>query len=192
MKEFIRTHKRVVLLCLAAVLVVAAAIGGTLAWITSRTYGLTNTFDPKEVPNEVHETFTQGGTTKSNVQIKNVGDMPAYIRVALVPVWRNLDGSGAGIPASLDQFTIATLPEGSTPVNKWVLDDGYYYYTEPVAPGASTQALIDTATVNTTKEGKYLELQILSQSIQALGMGAESAQEAFEIALAATTQNPGA
>ncbi len=188
MKEFIRTHKRVVLLCLAAVLVVAAAIGGTLAWLTSTPNSITNTFVPGEVPNLVTEDPFDG-TTKSNVRVQNTGNVDAYIRVALVPIWRNVsDNNGAGIAATLSQLTFTGFPG-----TKWTEGtDGYYYYEDRVTPGASTEALIGTAKVNVTHEGKYLELQILSQSIQADGMGAESAQEAFAIGLDATTENPGA
>ena len=196
MKDFVRIHKRAILLGLAALLVVAASIGGTLAWLTSTPSGLINTFVPGNVPNEIHEDFDDGDATKSNVMIKNVGNVNAFIRVVLVPIWRNTsDNSGAGIAADMSQLTISpALPTGSTPVNKWVYADGYYYYTEPVAPGAFTEELIGSATVNVVKDGKYLELQILSQSVQAEGMGQtiDTAQEAFQIAFNASAGSPGA
>lgn len=190
MKSFVRTHKRATLLGLAALLIVAASIGGTLAWLTSSPSGIVNTFTPGEVPNEVVETFN--GETKSNVRVKNTGNVDAYIRVALVPIWRNKsDNSGAGIAASLSQLTITpALPTGDTAVNNWVFADGYYYYSDKVAAGASTEALIGTATVNTTHDGKYLELQVLAQSIQADGTGATGAKDAFDKALVSTTTQP--
>lgn len=194
MKEFIRTHKRAVLLGLAAALIVAASIGGTLAWLTSNTGGLVNTFTPGNVPNTVEERFENG--VKSNVRVKNTGNVPAYIRVALVPIWRNLsDDSGAGISASLADFDFVGFPG-----TNWEDAGGYYYYTQPVDPAADggadsgmTGYLFTACTVKQAaidaNPGKYLELQILAQSIQADGMGATGAKDAFAKALATTT-NP--
>lgn len=188
MKKFVRTHKRAVLLSLAALLIVAASIGGTLAWLTSNPSGIVNTFTPGEVPNQVTEDPFDG-TTKSNVRVKNTGNVDAYIRVALVPIWRNKsDNNGAGIAASLSQLTFT---DGLPASSKWSLaTDGYYYYSDKVAAGASTEALIGTAKVNITHEGKYLELQVLAQSIQADGMGVTGAKDAFDKALASTTTQP--
>ena len=186
MKEFVRTHKRAVLLGLAAMLVAAATIGGTLAWLTSKPSGIVNTFTPGEVTNEVVEDFDTEHKIKSNVRVKNTGSVDAYIRAALVPIWRNkIDDTGAGIEALLSQLDITpALPTGGTAVNKWIFADGYYYYTEKVAAGASTDALIGTAVVNVAHDGKYLELQILAQSIQADGTdagGISPAELAWEV-----------
>ena len=132
MKDFVRIHKRAILLGLAALLVVAASIGGTLAWLTSTPPVLTNSFVPGEVPNEITETFD--GNTKSNVQIKNVGNVNAFIRVALVPSWRNDDTghTGTGLVATgTYNITLNTTD--------WTLgSDGYYYYNSAVQPTGST------------------------------------------------------
>lgn len=194
MKDFVRIHKRAILLGLAAALVVAASIGGTLAWLTSAPSGLINTFEPGKVPNKVVETFDEPKTTKSNVMIQNIGNVPAYIRVALVPVWRNADGeTGTGIKPILDtNYTMAlNIGTGATQWTKGV-DDDFYYYNSAVEPG------LDSATINLTGilvtscapksplpadcVGKRFELNVISQSIQAEGMGVSTAQDAFEIA----------
>lgn len=191
MKEFVRLHKRAILLGLAAALLVAASIGGTLAWLTSTPSGLTNTFVPGKVPNEITEDFD--GSTKSNVQIKNVGNVNAFIRVALVPSWRNndTDHTGTSLPAAgTYDITINTTD--------WTLgSDGYYYYSSAVQPNGSTAALVTSCApksgLSAAYTGKVFELNVISQSIQAEGMGQtiDTAQEAFQIALNASAGSPG-
>lgn len=192
MKDFVRIHKRAILLGLAALLVVAASIGGTLAWLTSTPPVLTNTFVPGEVPNEITETFD--GTTKSNVQIKNVGNVNAFIRVALVPIWRNDDTGHTGtglIATGTYNITLNTTD--------WTLgSDGYYYYNSAVQPTGSTAALVTACSpksgLSAAYLGKVFELDVISQSVQAEGMGQtiDTAQEAFQIALNASAGSPGA
>lgn len=167
MKNFVRTHKRAVLLSLAALLIIAASIGGTLAWLTSKPSGIVNTFTPGEVPNEVVEEFDDGVTTKSNVRVKNTGNVDAYIRVALVPIWRNADGTGAGYPAA------AVNPDDYGMDSDWFKQGSYYYYSKSVAPNKVTALLLTSFTAPATPtnepEGTYYELQVLAQSIQADG-----------------------
>lgn len=196
MKEFVRLHKRAILLGLAAALVVAASIGGTLAWLTSTPSGLTNTFVPGEVPNKVVEEFHDGGSVKENVKIQNIGNVPAYIRVALVPVWRNNDtdhtGTGLATDTTYDIDFGDNLGTGS---NQWTYNsaDGFYYYNNQVQPGEETDtdnltaALIDSCAPKTTGLadayiGKVFELNVIAQSIQAEGMGTDvdTALEAFQ------------
>ena len=175
MKEFVRTHKRAVLLGLAALLIVAASIGGTLAWLTSNPSGIVNTFTPGEVPNQVTEDPFDG-TTKSNVRVKNTGNVDAYIRVALVPIWRNADGTGAGYPAA------AVNPADYGMDSDWFKQGSYYYYSKSVAPNEVTAHLLTSFTAPTTPtnapEGTYYELQMLAQSIQADGTDANGTSPA--------------
>ncbi len=199
MKEFVRTHKRAFLLGLAAVLLMGAAIGGTLAWLTSKPTGLINSFTPGEVPNKIVEKFD--GDTKENVKIQNVGNVKAFIRVALVPVWRNADETtGAGIEPKLGVNYTMTLNTGSGETQWTAGGDGFYYYNSAVEPG------LPSATTNLTGilvtycapvsplpadcVGKIFELNVISQSIQAEGMGASNAQTAFAKALEASATSP--
>ena len=161
----------VVILAVAALV---ATIGGTMAWLTASPNGLTNTFTPAKIYAEVQESFN--GTTKSNVKVyngytdennnKHNSDAPVYIRVALVPTWQDDSNTAVAIPASLSDLNITF---GS---DKWVLSsDGYYYYTEKVAAGGATEALITSAVVNADsagyQAGYHMNLQVLAQNIQA-------------------------
>lgn len=190
MKTFFKNHKKLLLIVGAAVLLVAAGVGATLAWMTSSPAGLVNTFDPGKVPVTVHEDPFDH-TTKKNVTVSNDGNVSAWIRVALVPIWRNTDGSGTGLTASLSQCTV----DWGT---GWTYNstDGYYYYNSIVPAGTSTASLINSLTVNSglgdAYKGKQFELQVLAQSVQAEGMGTDSAsaQAAFQHAYSSTTTTP--
>lgn len=154
--------KRIWLLPLAAALALIAVGGATLAWLEAKSAPLSNTFDIAEVTCTVEETFSNG--VKSNVSIRNTGTMDAYIRAALVPVWKSGDQI-AGIPASLSDCTM-DWSDGYGSV--WVLGtDGYYYCTEPVPAGECTPLLIDECTAGTHGDYQF-ELQISAQAVQAL------------------------
>ena len=60
----------------------------------------------------------------------------------------------------------------------WTLRDGYYYYNGTVAAGAEVK-LFDSYTATGGPDGAHLEMDIISQVIQAEGMGATSAKDAF-------------
>lgn len=189
MKGIITKLNKGLFIMVVVLLLAVASIGGTLAWLTSRTVELDNTFSPGEVPNEVEEDpFNHD--VKRNVKIRNQGDVDAYIRVALVPIWRNADGStGSGLRASLDQCTI-------TWGHKWDKIGEYYYYEDAVPAGEATEYLIVSCSVKTGLGDEYkdkkFELQVLSQSIQSEGMGedSETPQQAFARALESDTGTP--
>lgn len=144
-------------------LVLCCAVGGTLAWLIDATKPLTNTFTPAQVECKVEEQFDNN--TKTNVSVQNPADeknVTAYIRVALVPTWEDENGNAVAEPASLDDLSITWGNSG-----KWLKGtDGYWYYKEPVAPGYSTEVLLQKATVK-TDNGYSMNLQILAEAVQA-------------------------
>lgn len=110
------------MICLA--LLAGLAVGGTLAWLTSSTGSVVNTFTVGNVEGEVEENFD--GTIKKNVNVTNTGDVDAFIRVKLVTYRVNNQGEHIGGTATIPVFH---------PGENWVkYDDGYYYYTLPVKP----------------------------------------------------------
>ena len=159
-----KTKKSLILLAsLAAILLVGVA--GTLALLITQSGPVKNTFVPGNVAVAVQETFTQGGTEKTDVKIQNTGNVDAYIRVAIIPTWEDDEGNPVGVSASLNDLDIVW-----TSSNKWEKgDDGFWYYTSPVSAGASTGNLIAEATVKTAN-GYKMNLQILAQGIQADGV----------------------
>ena len=143
---------------LAMMLVVA---GGTLAWLTAQD-SVTNTFTPAEVSCAVEEDFD--GTTKSNVNVQNTSDVPAYLRVKLVTYRVNDAGDHIGGTATIPAFT---------PGEGWVEHNGYYYYTNPVeAKKTPKVALIDSdgidLTAYTDVDGGKQVIEVMAEAIQSV------------------------
>lgn len=152
---------RMTAMALATVLLLALAIGGTVAWLTAGDTPITNTFNPSKVTCEVTENFD--GTTKTNVNVTNTGDIHAYIRVKLVTYRTNAQGQHIGGTAALPQFT---LGEG------WVQYNGYYYYTKPVAPGGKpaanlTNSMTLTGSYNDA-DGGMQAIDVMAEAIQSV------------------------
>lgn len=139
-------------------------MGGTVAFLATRTDEVENTFVPAAVSCKVNETLS--GNQKSNVTIQNTGNIKAYIRAAVIVNWVKADGSvcGAVHEAATNVFT---------PGTGWEYDQstGFYYYTQPVDPGASTGNLIPSATLATSSvDGCTMQIEIVASAIQAEGL----------------------
>lgn len=159
-----RSHAKKPLAALVAlVLIIGAVVGGTLAYLAARTDAIVNTFNPAKVDITVDENFN--GKTKENVKITNTGDTEVYIRATYVVTWK--DATGKEVyptqPVEGTDYSIAlNLSEG------WVQYGGYYYYTEPVAPDASTGVLITSCApvAGRAPEGYFLSVDVLASAIQ--------------------------
>lgn len=156
-----RTRKMSAVL-LAVVILAACAVGGTLAWVATHTNPVVNTFTPGKVTSEVVETLN--GDTKSDVQIKNTGNVDAYIRATVVINLVDTEGNVSATSAK-DCYTVTGFP-GS----KWFQKGSYYYYTDKVAAQDTTGNLIDLIkpTENIPKD-LHLQVTILAEAIQADG-----------------------
>ena len=151
---------------LALVLALGCAVGGTIAWLTKTTDPVVNTFTPATVDTEVTDNIS--GNTKRDVQIKNSSNIPVYMRVAVVANWYK----AGEVVAPWNNYV------GLGVTSDWTLRDGYYYYNGTVAAGAEVK-LFDSYTATGGPDGAHLEMDIISQVIQAEGMGATSAKDAF-------------
>lgn len=144
-----RSRKRPALL-VALALLLCLTVGATVAWITTNTAATTNTFTPGSVSCAVEESFS--GSSKTAAQIKNTGNTDAYIRAAVVA--NSVDAQG--------NITGAADVTGCLYGNGWTVgEDGYYYYTVPVAPDASTGNLLKSGIDLTGKQ-----VTILAEAIQ--------------------------
>ena len=194
------TNKKLVIIT-ATVLLLAVAVGTTLAFVFTKTAPVENTFTPSNVACAVVENdpktentgnIVYTGDVKTDVKIKNTGDTDAFIRVAVVVTWKNTEGNVYALkPAEGADYTM-TLDLA----NGWVKGaDGYYYYKDAVNPNALTNVLITNATqsvtgpVGTDGTQYYLSIEIVASAIQANGMGATSAQDAWVKAVEPTTGN---
>ena len=166
---------------IALALIFCCGVGGTLAWLATKTEPVVNTFTPAHVTCEVQEgDFNH--TEKKNVYVLNTSDTEAYIRVALVPTWVNEQGNVVAEPASLGDLNITYNSSG------WIKgEDGYWYCTAPINAGDRTPTLIERATVKTANDYR-MDLQILAEAIQAKGTDGNGTP-AVELAWPAVTVN---
>lgn len=151
--------KRSLVLVVSVLALVLAVAGGTLAWLTANSGPVTNTFTPAQVTCTVEETF--GGTTKSDVKIKNTSNIDAYIRAYVVVTWKNADGNVYGKPVKDTDYT---MPDNT----KWFKSGDYYYYPDAVPSGASTGMLIKECKLIGTPpaDGYSLSVEIIAEAIQ--------------------------
>ena len=172
-KTYSRKPKRSIkpfLIAFCVCILACAAVSGSLAWLISAPGPVVNEFIPGEVTIQVDETFN--GTTKQNVRIKNTGNVPAYIRVALVPAWVDDEGNIAAKPASLklnDDCNIAWGKDGSGYEADWFIgSDGFYYCKTVIEPHGSTPILIKSCTVKDGEHEYDFELQVIASAVQSL------------------------
>ena len=128
-----RNLNKLQLLILSLLVVTTVTVGGTVAYLTTKTEPVTNTFTPSKVTGEVTEDFS--GTVKKDIKVQNKGDIAVYVRVKLVTYRVNEDKQHIGGNATIPGFTLGT---------NWVEHNGYYYYTVPVDPGKNTSSLNST------------------------------------------------
>lgn len=162
----------------ALVLIIGAVVGGTLAYLAARTDAIVNTFNPAKVDITVEENFK--GSTKKDVKITNTGDTEVYIRATYVVTWKDAaENVYPEQPQPEDDYTIGLNPDGG-----WYHFNGYYYYTYPVASGASTGVLIDECAPVAGKapEGYTLSVNVLASAIQSVP--AEAVGQAWGVSIA--------
>ena len=154
--------RKVIVLAIAVVLLLSATVTGTLMYLVSKTTAVTNTFEPAEVTCEVQEDFN--GTVKKDVTVKNTSNIDAYLRVKLVTYRVNADGERIGGTAEIPNFT---------PGKGWFEKDGFYYYNEPVVPGAEpAKNLIGDSGITlmeyTDADGGRQVIEVIAEAIQSV------------------------
>ena len=167
---------RMTAMALATVLLLALAIGGTVAWLTAGDTPITNTFNPSHVTCRVDESFDGTTGVKSNVNVTNTGDINAYIRVKLVTYRTNAQGQHIGGTATLPTFA---------PGDGWVEYNGYYYYTLPVAPGqqpaTALAASIQLTNAYNNADGGKQAIDVMAEAIQSVP--AEAVGQAWGVSI---------
>lgn len=170
----LRRPKRLATLLVSLVLVLGVAVGGTVAFLSTRTDSKENTFTPSEVTCKVTETF--GNNVKSNVAVQNTGDTTAFIRAAINVTWMKDAETGTEYEAA-DQTVSAKVPVKDRDYSikladntNWIQGaDGYYYYKLPVDPQVSTGVLIEECKLQnnaSVPDGYHLSVEIVASAIQ--------------------------
>ena len=138
-------NKRLAGLLVCLILMLCVTVGGTLAYVFTKTPTVENTFEPAQVSCAVVERFADN--VKTDVRVQNTGDATAYIRVAVLTTWKYQDQNGvdhyhAQSPIPNVDYTI-TYAENTN----WLLgNDGYWYYTSPVPCAKDAQVVEDVLT----------------------------------------------
>ena len=161
-KPNIRLNRTAVLI-MAVLLLLGAAVGSTVAFLTDKTEPVKNSFEYAKVSCEVTENFTNN--KKDNVRAKNTGTTDAYIRATYVVNWVDAQGNIASSDPAGYKYTLTANLN-----NSWTKgSDGYFYYTSPIAPGDSTQGSLLTCTVTYPDNPEYtLSVEVLAEAIQSV------------------------
>jgi predicted ribosomally synthesized peptide with SipW-like signal peptide len=196
--------KKVILLSVAALMVAALAVGGTLAYLTD-TETVTNTFtigdvegvisengDPDEQDDDGDNLFVDWDDEDGNVAndaediapgqkvqkapvVTNTGVNDAYVRLTI---------TGADDGTGTEYFTIVGLNDGTTD-DKWTIGtDGKYYYNSAITTDESTTALFTAVQLKPwVVSGPIPPVEVLAELIQAnyLGENVNTPQKAFAL-----------
>lgn len=150
-------------LSVSVLLMLVLVIGGTLAWLSTQTEKIENTFTATYVPNTPEEEYENN--VKRSIVVKNDGNIDVYVRVKLVTYRVNDKSEPIGGTAEIPEFRLG---------ERWVEYNGYYYYTTPVAPNGKTGNLIADANSGielqeyTDADGGKQVIEVISESIQSV------------------------
>lgn len=184
---------KIITASVSVVCVLLVAVGVVLAYMTDnrdKANSFTVGYDSIEIIEDFAAPPAQSTETiyKKQVQIKNNGNVPCYIRVYADfsdssirngSYFSNSDDSTVGPYFSADRDTTNTnsyvnnLPEGwafvpDNDTNNPALA-GYYYYTKPVQPNESTPTLFKYIKTNYTtdeNEIRQYDVMIYAESVQ--------------------------
>ena len=161
MKKFIDKNKKYLLIVLGVILVISIT-SGTIAFYNSIS-SKNNTFEVGEVKSDVSEEFDN--IIKKNVSIINNGNVKEYIRVFVNIYYKDTNGVILSDTPVKDIDYSLSLSNSSN----WLYNstDNFYYYKLPINPNENTDILINECKELISHIDKRLNVDILSQSIQA-------------------------
>lgn len=180
-----------IILLVSLLLTLCIAVGITLAYVIDKTGQVENAFNGGNVTVTVVEEFPDS-KVKKDVQIENTGDVDVYIRVKLNFTWVSETDSStvySTVPVENTDYVITygdKVETAENPVDtnpKWVKgDDGFWYYTSPVAPKGKTEILIGECKLTddaNIPDGYTLSVNVISSAIQSTP--AEAIESAWKV-----------
>lgn len=163
-KNLFGLKKQNIILILLASLATILMIGalGTVAYLSTSTNEIVNTFIPGTTDIDITEEIN--GDIKENVSITNDSTVDAYVRALVLVTWKDSSGNVYKELPVLNTDYSMNYPAS----DKWALIGNYYYYSDKVIAGSTTEALLTNGKViGTAPEGYNLSIEIISQAIQA-------------------------
>jgi predicted ribosomally synthesized peptide with SipW-like signal peptide len=177
--------KRKTLVIVICLLCVALAAGGSFAYFTAEetAHNVINMsdldIDIQEWANDdMTEPFPEDGITNALpgteitkiATVKNTSDSEAWVRVKLDKSIILADGVSGTADTSLIILTVNTA--------KWTERDGYYYYNEPLAPGAVTEPVLTKVTISKDMNDMYkkstVKVDVIAQAVQTANNGSSA------------------
>lgn len=164
----IREHK-ILFSVLIVIVAIAVIVVSVYAKYLKNSNKVENTFAPavSDIP-EIQEQF-EDRKVKKDVKIK-VPDKgyPVYVRATIVVNWQEKGNENGAFYFDSPKDTDYSLSIG----DKWMYNpsDKYYYYLEPVPSNGVTDVLIKECKPEVTPpEGYALSVNIVTQTVQAVG-----------------------
>lgn len=200
-------------------LLTLSLVAGTLAYF-SEEMSIDNPFKTQKYGGETIERFTPedewepGGEVNKDVQAKNTGNYPLYVRVKFSEKWERTTKDADGNPttevisqldsvndydkffptdkdtALTDGSSVYKNLSGATGTNpKWKDGgDGWYYYDEKLEENETTSILLDSVTLCTNANmGKYTEVK----KYAVVAEGTTPTEDDYKESTTAPTVNPG-
>ena len=153
--------KRKLVLTSAVVLILALLAAGTFAYFTKDARA-TNVITTGTISIQLNDSIT-GGTEKENgwtlsgvmpgqavekaVSVTNTGTSPAWLRVKLDISVTGADGKPLDLTFGDKQDVLTFTPQMKEGKGWFLAEDGYYYYSKPVAADDETERLFQSGTL---------------------------------------------
>ena len=160
-KEKITISKK--MLIQISLLLLICIVTSSIAYIVNK-YSISNEFVLGEVKINVIETFDKKEKSKKDVYLKNTGNVPVYVRTAIIITWKDEKGN------ILEERPVENVDYSIkfSDSSNWIKSKSeYYYYKNYVNQDANTDILIEECRQIREYEGKILEVSIACQAIQA-------------------------
>lgn len=148
---------------IAALVIIIATVGATVAYIVRKTPSVENEFEPIAVSCLIVD--SSGGTNKTDVAVKNTSNVSVYLRATFIVNWVSTE-NGSIYPAMPKESVDYSIVFGS---GKWQkASDGYYYYSSPIFAAGKTDVFISSFSEDSVApEGYTLSVSILASAVQA-------------------------
>lgn len=147
--------------------------GGVVAYLSYSTPVVSNTFQADTDFNPIiEETMENNVKSEVAVSVSAEEDYAVYVRAAIVATWRRGSTEPEGQEILLAQAPVAGTDYAislNLTETGWFEENGFYYYRSMVNPGEQTDDLINSCAPLVTKDGYVLNVEVMAQTIQALG-----------------------
>ena len=140
----------------------------TFAYLAENIPEVLNGFRPTNVKGEIEEDIE--GEVKKSVLVEYKGNTAGYVRVKLVPEYRDDEGNLTVEPISIKDFTY----DNEIGTSDWFEKDGCYYYRLLVQPAKGDESNpklqfpFKNITAPVSKEGNTAVLNVLVQTVDEL------------------------